>query len=109
MDRPRTPPERRMGKRKMPLATRRGLCRNRLHRWKSFFATLSKVGRIPRWLSRWASAGSSAAWADKGDKVEAGLGSPQPPPLSSRQWTGGGWAILLGRLTGREDVVCSGD
>ena len=30
---------------------------NTLHHWKSFCATLSKVGRIPRWLSRWASAG----------------------------------------------------
>jgi len=64
MDRRRTQPGSRMGRRKMPLATQQGRCRNTLHHWKNFCATLSKVGRIPRWLSRWASAGSSAVWAD---------------------------------------------
>jgi uncharacterized protein YjbJ (UPF0337 family) len=52
------------GQAKDAVGDAQGPCRNTLHRWKSFCATLSKVGRIPRWLSRWASAGSSAAWAD---------------------------------------------
>ena len=38
-----------MGRQKMPLATQQGRCRNTLHHWNNFCATLSKVGRIPRW------------------------------------------------------------
>ena len=73
------------GRRKMPLATRQGLCRNTLHRWKSFCAKLSKVGRIPRWLSRWASAGSSAVSAD----IRT-IGRARPLPEVAR------WAWMAG-------------
>src|SRR4051794_31133986 len=71
--------DKRMVRRKMPLATRQGLCRNALHRWKSFYATLSKVGPIPRWLWLSASAGSSAVWADTRT-----TGSARPPELARR-------------------------
>ena len=64
MDRRRTQPRTRMGKRKRPLATQQGRCRNTLRRGKSFCATPLKVGRIPRWLSRSASVGLSAVRAD---------------------------------------------
>ena len=73
------------GQAKMPLATQQGRCRNTLHHWKSFCATLSKVGRIPRWLSRWASAGSSAVWAD----IRT-IGSARPLPELVR------WAWMAG-------------
>ena len=85
MDRRRTQPGRRMGRRKMPLATQQVRCRNTLHHWKNFCATLSKVGRIPRWLSRWASAGSSAVSAD----IRT-IGRARPLPEVAR------WAWMAG-------------
>ena len=79
------PPPTRMGKRKSPPAMRQGRCRNTLRRGKSFCATPLKVGRIPRWLSRSASVGLSAVWAD----IRT-IGSVRPLPELAR------WAWMAG-------------
>ena len=73
------------GKAKRPLATQQGRCRNTLRRGKSFCATPLKVGRIPRWLSRSASVGLSAVWAD----IRT-IGSVRPLPELAR------WAWMAG-------------
>ena len=66
-------------------AKQQGRCRNTLRRGKSFCATPLKVGRIPRWLSRSASVGLSAVWAD----IRT-IGSVRPLPELAR------WAWMAG-------------